>query len=136
MRVLLDEVFGAHNFVSQITFKTTGGAGAPGELKNIAATSNFIIWYAKEKEALKYRPLFGGRDPRDFVDEFNYKWIELPDGSRRGMDRAERRFEKPLPPGARIYNLDNLTSQTAGETTTFTFEVGGDSYRRERGLED
>ncbi len=44
VRVLLDEVYGADNFVSQITFSTTSGAGSPGELKNLPANANYIVW--------------------------------------------------------------------------------------------
>jgi adenine-specific DNA-methyltransferase len=133
VRVLLDEVFGADNFVSQITFKTTGGAGAPNELRQIAATTNYLHWYAKSKAAMKYRPLFTPRDPRDLVDDFNYKWIEESSGARRAMTKDERTFKEPLPEGARIYNLDNLTSQTGGETTTFPVTLGGDEYRPAKG---
>ncbi|MGI8613756.1 MAG: DNA methyltransferase, partial [Nocardioidaceae bacterium] len=57
-RVLLDEIFGAENFVSQITFVTTGGAGAPSDLKNIPAVANYLVWYAKNRPAMKYRQVF------------------------------------------------------------------------------
>jgi adenine-specific DNA-methyltransferase len=48
-RLLLDEVFGSENFVSQLVFKTTSGAGSPGELTTIPATCNYLVWYAKSR---------------------------------------------------------------------------------------
>ena len=47
VRILMDEVFGADNFVSQITFSTTSGAGSPGELKNLPATCNYMHLFSQ-----------------------------------------------------------------------------------------
>ena len=56
VRALLDEVFGDDNFVSQINFKTTGGAGSPtGGTETLASVNNFILWYAKDAPSVKYR---------------------------------------------------------------------------------
>ena len=53
VRAVLDEVFGAKNFVSQISFaKTTGFSG--NHLSNI---SDHILWFAKSIERMKYREL-------------------------------------------------------------------------------
>ena len=49
VRALMDEVFGDANFVSQINFKTTGGAGSPsGGTDTLASVNNFILWYCNE----------------------------------------------------------------------------------------
>jgi len=56
VRALMDEVFGEHNFVSQINFKTTGGAGSPsGGTDTLASVNNFILWFAKNEAFIKYR---------------------------------------------------------------------------------
>lgn len=121
VRVLLDEVFGAENFVSQISFATTSGAGSPGELRNLPATSNYIAWYAKDRSQMKYHQLYlpkaGGRSVQEA-----YSWVELPNGQRRRMT-PEERSSGVLPAGARIFSLDNLTSQSAG-TQRFEVELG------------
>jgi len=54
VRCLLDEVFGEENFVSQIAYAKTTGFPS-GTLANIA---DHILWYAKNKEQVKYRPLY------------------------------------------------------------------------------
>ncbi len=54
VRVLMDEVFGEENFVSQISFaKTTGFAGT--FLSNV---SDHILWYAKDINRVKYRQMW------------------------------------------------------------------------------
>src|SRR5580692_11457372 len=56
VRSVMDEVFGDQNFLSLITMKTTGGLGSSG-LKGV---SDYIVWYAKSKESMKFRkPLLG-----------------------------------------------------------------------------
>jgi adenine-specific DNA-methyltransferase len=54
VRAVLDEVFGEENFVSTIAYaKTTGFSGD--SLSNVA---DYMVWYAKKKELIKYRELF------------------------------------------------------------------------------
>lgn len=53
VRSILDEVFGAENFISLITYsKTTGFSG--NFLSNV---SDHILWYAKSAQNMKYRQL-------------------------------------------------------------------------------
>ena len=51
VRALMDEVFGEENQVSQITFRTTTGRG--GDF--LSSASNYILWYAKQRENCKFR---------------------------------------------------------------------------------
>ena len=54
VRVLMDEVFGDDNFVSLIDYtKTTGFSG-----QFLSSVSDYIVWYAKRMQALKYRNLY------------------------------------------------------------------------------
>src|SRR5439155_8145483 len=53
VRNLMDEVFGSENFSGLIFLKKTGGLGS-GKLKSVA---DYLIWYAKDIEQMKYRPL-------------------------------------------------------------------------------
>lgn len=51
IRMLLDEVFGEENFISQISFaKTTATSAAL-----LPTNSDYILWYARSKERIKYR---------------------------------------------------------------------------------
>ncbi|MDR4470410.1 MAG: site-specific DNA-methyltransferase [Nitrospira sp.] len=108
-RCLMDELFGATNSIAQIAFvKTSGSTGA-----HLSNTCDYLLFYAKNKSQLKYRPLFLEKEPGGKGGS-GYTRVELPDRSRRPMTPEERTGENPLPSGARIYCLDNLTSQSVG----------------------
>jgi adenine-specific DNA-methyltransferase len=132
VRALLDEVFKSENFISQITFVTTSGAGSPGELRNLPATCNYLLWYAKARDLMKYRQLYSSK--RGVGDDLNYSWLELADGSRRHMTPAELSLRSPLPEGARPYRIDNLTSQSGVDKTRFPVVVDGVEYRPRKGV--
>lgn len=56
VRELCDEVFGADNFQSQISFtKAAGGLQAS---NRIGAILDYIVWYAKDSKRVKYRRLY------------------------------------------------------------------------------
>ena len=54
VRAVLDEVFGEGNMVATIRFRRGGFQTAA----QLPETHDFIVWYAKEKAALKFRRLF------------------------------------------------------------------------------
>jgi len=112
VRAILDEVFGDANFVSQINFKTTGGAGSPtGGTDTLASVNNFILWFAKDAARVKYRQPYrikgemaGGGAAYNKLDFFDTK-------ARRAATDEER---TDIPRGARLFRWDNLTSQSSG----------------------
>lgn len=126
VRNLLDEVFGPENFVSLITFKKT--TGATGGL--LAGTADYLVWYAKDISQVKYQQLYKAR-----IEDLQgaYSQIELPDGTRRRVSPEER--AAGLPEGARVFRLDNITSQSAGRekgegaASWFPVEFGGRTFR-------
>ena len=107
VREVMDEVFGAECFVSQISFQTTSGF----QTRTLATLGDFLLWYARDPERLKVRKLFGEQPV--VLGEGNARWVLLPDGSYRGVTAAEKRREAPLPEGARLYSPDNMQSQNA-----------------------
>ena len=75
VRALMDEVFGAENFISQITFAKTTGQ----ETLQLANVTDFLIWYGVDKDQTKVRQLLrpkivGGAGAKE------YKRVELGDG--------------------------------------------------------
>ncbi|OWU68535.1 DNA methylase [Roseovarius sp. 22II1-1F6A] len=103
VRALMDEVFGEENFVSEIIFRKTTGTGS-GLLDN---TVDIIVWFSKKKEQVKFRASFEERIPSE---EVNLRNVQLPDFSRRRLEKEEFLGLTPLPEGSKIYRPNPLTS--------------------------
>lgn len=117
VREVMDEIFGAENFVSQINFQTTMGF----ETKTIATLGDFLLWYAKDITNLKVNKIYQRKETEPGTG--NATWLLLPDGTYRGVTSAEARGEQPLPVDSRLYKPDNIISQgSASSPQPFKFE--------------
>jgi adenine-specific DNA-methyltransferase len=128
VRSVLDEVFGDENFVREIIYQKTTGAGSPGELTSLPSVCDYIIWYAKNKEQMKYRQLykdkeFGGEGASGYTN------VELPDGTRRSLTSEEKENPSSLPKGSRIFAYDNTRSQSGVDKTRYPVTLNGKTYR-------
>ena len=121
VRELLDEVFGAENFVSIVTFVKTSAQ----EADELPSVCDYILWYARDRERLKFRELYGPKDGEAGASE--YDRVELSDGSRRKMTREERNNWSVLPPETKPYRQDNIVSQRP--PGDFPVEFEGETYR-------
>jgi adenine-specific DNA-methyltransferase len=121
VRNVMDEVFGSENFVSIVTFaKTTGQTD-----NLLASVSDYLIWYAKRREQVKYRQLYFNKEAGG-DGASAYRRVELPDGSRRTCTKEEINNLDLLPKGSRLFRLDNLTSQSPG--TRYPVKFNGKVY--------
>ena len=84
VRALMDEVFGEKNFVSEIITKKSGGMGQA-QIDNVA---DFILWYGKSKESVKYRPLFDMK-VLDSGPGLRYRTVQEANGVTRPMTKSE-----------------------------------------------
>jgi adenine-specific DNA-methyltransferase len=109
VRTVVDEVFGAENSVALITVEKTSSQTQD----YLAPVTDHIIWYAKAKNAMKFRDAWlpKARGQAGFSE---YSRVELPWLERRSMSKEERGDPESLVEGARIYRQDNLTSQSIG----------------------
>jgi adenine-specific DNA-methyltransferase len=121
VRELMDEVFGAENFVSLIVFyKTTGQAST-----KLPQTKDFLIWYARSIDQIKFRQLFIEKSLKEVVDT-SYDWLESPAGERRAMTRADRdNLEELVEAGWKVCTLGALTSKGESKTPPREFEFRG-----------
>jgi len=125
VRELMDEVFGANNFVTVISFVKTSSLNSPdAKLNRVATNNDFIVWYARNVDELKFRQVFRNKtDLSNGVGSFD--WVELPNGDRRSLTQAERSGAKALP-GGRLFARADLTSQKP--TTLFDLTYSGKVY--------
>ncbi|GMU82463.1 MAG: hypothetical protein AMXMBFR47_23340 [Planctomycetota bacterium] len=124
-RCTLDEVFGSDSFCAAISFAKT--VGATSEL--LPGTLDYVLWYAKDRDAVKYRPLFRDKFP-GAEGATGYNRLELADGSRRRMTEEERFGGVSLPEGARVMTVGDLTSARVreGRTGYFPIELDGREF--------
>lgn len=137
VRELCDEVFGPDNFMSQVSYATTTGAGSPNALTSMPSVTNYLVWYTKDKEKATYHQLY---KEKEFGGEgaSSYGRIELQDGSRMSISQWEKTNNtvfnyKNRPLGSRVYAVGDLRSQSASNATSFDFEYKGKTYSPGKG---
>ena len=119
VRALMDEVFGAENFVAQIIIRKTTGKAS--EL--LDNTCDFLLWFARDKTRVRYRQLYVERSPKD---DYNLRSVELPTGERQVLYALAD--VEAAPAGSRVFQPNPLTSQTPSATTTFEVRFEGRAF--------
>lgn len=123
VRNLLDEVFGTTNFVAQIAFSKTSSA----TVLLLPSTVDHLIWYARDKEAVKYREMFATKVVGG-AGGGKYDQAESVTGYRAPSSQLES------DDAARVFRTDNITSQSIGRekgegaACWFPVPVGGRSF--------
>ena len=124
VRSLMDEVFGEGNFLSEITFRVTANLVAG----TLGRDSDYLLWYARHRETVKYRQLFRPRTLEDDVGG-RYSRVQLSDWSRTPVSETGRTLTQLVNEGHAIYRHDNLTSQGATPAGTVGFEYQAQLFR-------
>jgi adenine-specific DNA-methyltransferase len=124
VRLLLDDVLGSENSISVISVRKSGMMMG----KLLKDACYYLLWYAHQKEKLKYRQLYleklagigaGGM----------YSMLESPDGTiRRRMSNEERADITLVPKGWRAYRLMTLATGGFRPNTTVSYEFNGKTY--------
>lgn len=120
VRSVLDEVFGSSNFVTQINFRSMSPLGQSG----LAQVYDYIVWYAKDKTKMKFRPLFM---ERNLEDEPEFCYFDLGDGKYNKLSKDEvaalsKEEQK------KIFKRSTLTSSGYTPSCTYPIELDGKSY--------
>jgi len=121
VREVMDEVFGEENSMCIVPFiKTTGKGG-----KYLDTINDYLLWYAKDKEHVKYIQLYQERSRKTMDTAYN--WIELRDGSYRKLTRAEIEGEVEIPEGRRFVS-GAMISQSGGDNSRFPVQLNGETF--------
>lgn len=118
VRELLDETFGAENFIGIITFAKTSGFSS----STIATIADYILWYAKDSDCIKYHPIFRQKEPGD-EGATKYRPVDSIEAIPAG------RFQ-----GTRLATLADLTAQGESLGTEQEFEFNGRTWKPPAGL--
>lgn len=122
VRSVLDEVFGANNFISQITFrKKLMPLGA----KTLESMADFLVWYAKDASRVKYRQLYRATTP-----DPKGRWTGVQDasGNLRRLNSNERADFANIPNDCRIFGTVSLWAPSFSASNVFPFEFQGKTY--------
>lgn len=106
VREVIEEVFGADNFVSVIAFNKTTSASS----EMLASTCDFLIWFGKDRSKTRFRQTYLPKG-LDADASGVYRFIRLPSGEERKLTDVELANPDLIPEGAQVFRLDNLTSQ-------------------------
>ena len=109
VRAVLDEVFGVANSLSLIKFKKTSSLGG----SFLDDPFDYIVWYAKDISACKYRRLYHGKEEGGLG------------GGQYGSVMDETGFysssKSASTDSGRLFRYGDMTSQSASATTLFDF---------------
>jgi len=114
IKTLLDEVFGSHNFLSLIFVTKTSGFG---DTNTLGSVGDFVVWFAKKKELVKYRQLYLEKnESSDLAKDYKYQFNFLSGLSVSDdiASEADKHF-------IRLATYSSTTSQS--ETQLGSFEV-------------
>jgi adenine-specific DNA-methyltransferase len=115
VRAVMDEILGEGNIVGQIPFKKSGSQSS--EL--IPSNFDYVLWYAKHKEVVKFRPLLlskaetGGLKGQDV-------WAEDESGFCRRLGADEEASE-----GTRTFTHRQVSSPGASQQGEPAFDFEG-----------
>ena len=126
VRTVLDEIFGAENFLSQIAFTKTTGLRTK---KRLASRFDYLLWYGRDGQSAKVNPLFEAQ--RAFGDENNWTHLQFADGSVRPMTKGERAGHEPIPKDARVFKPADLSAMGPG--SKYEVNLNGKTYSSSRG---
>lgn len=116
IRNILDEVFGVDNFMSIITFQTKIPLGT----KHLANLNDYLIWYAKDKDKVKFHKLYKEREVSD-----SYSYIELENGSIQKF-KYSRDKELLKNKKNKIFRILDLVSSGRTESCVYDFEFNNE----------
>lgn len=118
VRGVIDEVFGAENFVALITVaKTTGQSD-----ESISSVADYVVWTAKQKPSLKARRILKEKELGG-EGASKYKSVQMQSGVRLPLSRVLS-SNGEVPDNCRPYRLGDITSTRPpgeGDTARFTF---------------
>ena len=124
-REILEEVFGAENFVTTVVFQKTSSEST----NTLPNTADYLLWACKDITKIKYYPLFSEKNPGGKGAK-QYVHVRSPDYSKvRKMTKEELHDPSSVPEGWKICRRGYpLTSQDYSETRTVHFEFEGKKY--------
>ncbi len=120
VRAVMDEVFGEDNHIATIGFLKTSSATS----SYIPSTFDSVIWFGKNKSAAKFRQLLREKShSTQGADEYAYFSDET-----NAIFRLSKTDLLDRDKASHSLRIDNLTSQSGGDSTRFQYDYQGRTF--------
>ncbi len=122
VRAVMDEVFGEGNFCAEIIFRKTARTSS-----NLLPTENdFLLWYSKDKERVKFRHAF---QKKNVADLKSYKYLVSADTSEvRMATKEEKEDVSAIPEGWQLAQLSFAVSGDPGKPEERVYRFRNKDY--------
>lgn len=127
VRNVLDEVFGKNNFLSLITFKKKN---MPLGSKFLEQMNDYIIWYCKNKDNVKFRRLYS---KMNVEGDGHWNYVEYPSGYNRKLTPEEINNHSLLPENSQLFRFGAMFSAGVNQSGFYNKEVYGETYEYPKG---
>jgi adenine-specific DNA-methyltransferase len=132
VRELLDDVFGQNNYLNQIAFRKTTGAGSPaGGSETLAENFDYLLWFARDREQVTINKLY---ILKSADDDPAYNQIELSTGATEPLSLSQRSASLRESSDTSLFRVAPMTSQSGVDTTRFPVQVQGRGFRPNVGV--
>ena len=128
VRALMDELFGEQNFAALIYFLKTTGKGS----RFLDPSGDYVVWYAKNAEVSKVRPLFTFRSPEDFLKN-NTIWLRLKAAHTDDWQRTSYEIPRPFLTQISGLCLQAFILTVVDKQPSFVYQHNGDRLEALRG---
>jgi adenine-specific DNA-methyltransferase len=115
IRSVMDEIFGDENFVSQIPFQKTSGQTT----NTISPVYDCIIWYARNKDKVKFRRLW--QEKKESSEDGTFSWVQDQDGVCWRPSKNDQLLDTTL----RKFRAADISSQSATDIGRFAMPFHG-----------
>ena len=124
VREVMDEVFGAENFVVIICYRRLGMMVG----ETMQSSAHYLVWYAKDRERMKADKVFD-RQVAGVGSGDHYTQIEDAETRETRVMTAEEKANPSLiPSGWKPFQLVSLTTGGFRPNTTIDYEFQGKTY--------
>lgn len=118
MREVMDEVFGAENFIVVIAYRRLGMMVG----ETLQSSAHYLLWYARDKERMKFRKIFE-RQIAGVGSGDHYTQIEnMKTGETRATTAEEKATAALIPDGWKPFQLVSLATGGYRPNTTINYE--------------
>ncbi len=119
VRTVMDEIFGDENFVSEIIVDKTSAQTT----EYVSSTCDFVLLFAKNKQALKYRELLRSKGSDESIQR-EYRRYRDERGNLQSIATDDSQNWLKMSQQVRLYRQDNIVSQRPPGSFPVRFEGG------------